>query len=100
MNFHGNPLPSAAELAGMLRHYTLAEITASLGADRKAITTKLRRHGMALGKPHSHYVVNAVPAPLKKQKVIHPDRVTRITFAGAHVTMPRVAFIDGQPSEI
>ncbi|MGR9384900.1 hypothetical protein [Rhizobium leguminosarum] len=95
MNFHNNPLPSAAELSGMLRHYTLAEVAASLGADRKAITTKLRRYGMAVGKPQSHYVVNVVVAPLKKEKKVHPDRVTRTTFAGAEVTMPRVRFIDG-----
>ncbi|MBY5821468.1 hypothetical protein [Rhizobium leguminosarum] len=97
MNFHGNPLPSAAELAGMLRHYTLAEVTASLGADRKAITTKLRRYGMGLGKPQSHYVVNVVVAPLRKEKKFHPDRVTRTTFAGAEVTMPRLTFLDGEP---
>lgn len=27
--------------------------------------------------------------------VRHPDRVTRVTFSGAQVTMPRVPFIDG-----
>ncbi len=30
------------------------------------------------------------PAPIR-----HPDRVTRVTLSGAHVTMPRVPTIDG-----
>ncbi|WEA60939.1 GcrA cell cycle regulator [Rhizobium sp. BJ04] len=32
------------------------------------------------------------PAPIR-----HPDRVTRVTLSGAHVTMPRVPSIDGYP---
>ena len=103
MNNHGNPLPSAHELAGMLTTQTLAEVTAALGVNRKAITTKLRRYGMAVGKPYQHYVVKnrwptVVSAPLKKERVYHPDRVIRITISGAEVTMPRVAFIDGDPT--
>lgn len=98
MNFHNNPLPSADELASMLTQHSLGEISSALGFSRKAITTKLRRYGMAVGKPQSHYVVNVVVAPLKKEKTFHADRVTRITFAGAEVTMPRVAFIDGEAS--
>jgi hypothetical protein len=104
MNFHSNPLPSAEELAGMLMNHSLAEVSASLGFERKAITTKLRRHGLAIGKPTANYVMKnrggppVVVAPLKKEKTFHPDRVSRLTFAGAEVTMPRVAFIDGPPA--
>ncbi|ANL33186.1 MULTISPECIES: GcrA family cell cycle regulator [Rhizobium] len=32
----------------------------------------------------------AAAAPIR-----HPDRVTRVTLSGAHVTMPRVPTIDG-----
>ncbi|PDT00091.1 GcrA cell cycle regulator [Rhizobium chutanense] len=32
-----------------------------------------------------------------KAPVRHPDRVTRVTLSGAHVTMPRVPSIDGYP---
>ncbi|MBP2486317.1 MULTISPECIES: GcrA family cell cycle regulator [Rhizobium] len=32
------------------------------------------------------------------QPIRHPDRVTRVTMSGAHVTMPRVPSIDG-PAE-
>lgn len=104
MNFHSNPLPSAEELAGMLTKHSLAEVSAALGFERKAITTKLRRHGLAIGKPTAHYVMKnrggppIVAAPLKKEKVFHHDRVTRITFAGAEVTMPRLTFLDGEAS--
>jgi hypothetical protein len=95
MNNHGTILPSAKELAGMLLTNTLAEVSAALGTHRKIITTKLRRHGMALGKPQSHYVVKVVALPLRKEKKVHPDRVTRVTFSGAEVTMPRLTFLDG-----
>jgi hypothetical protein len=104
MNFHSNPLPSAEELAGMLMTHSLAEVSASLGFERKAITTKLRRHGLALGKPTAHYVMKnrnnppVLAAPLRKEKAFHADRVTRITFAGAEVTMPRLTFLDGEAS--
>ncbi|NEJ74887.1 GcrA cell cycle regulator [Rhizobium phaseoli] len=33
------------------------------------------------------------PAPV--EPIRHPDRVRRVTFSGAEVTMPRVPFIDG-----
>ncbi|WHO72499.1 GcrA family cell cycle regulator [Rhizobium sp. BT03] len=33
------------------------------------------------------------PTPIR-----HPDRVTRVTLSGAHVTMPRVPCIDGPAS--
>ncbi|MBY3228562.1 MULTISPECIES: GcrA family cell cycle regulator [Rhizobium] len=34
---------------------------------------------------------DATPA----QRINHADRVIRVTFSGAEVTLPRVAFIDG-----
>ncbi|ACI55714.1 hypothetical protein Rleg2_2440 [Rhizobium leguminosarum bv. trifolii WSM2304] len=30
-----------------------------------------------------------------EQRIQHADRVIRVTFSGAEVTLPRVAFIDG-----
>ncbi|WP_434733749.1 hypothetical protein NL154_05615 [Rhizobium sp. YTUHZ044] len=100
MNDHGNPLPSAIDLAGMLKSQTLADLSASLGVSRKAITTKLRRHGMALGMPTRHYVSKnqlhgVISVPLKKEKTFHPDRVARTTLSGAVVTLPRIPTIDG-----
>lgn len=35
------------------------------------------------------------PLPATTAPIDHPDRVTRVTIAGAHVTMPRVPCIDG-----
>jgi GcrA cell cycle regulator len=35
---------------------------------------------------------DATPA----QRINHADRVIRVTFSGAEVTLPRVVFIDGE----
>lgn len=38
-----------------------------------------------------------LPAPIPEPavRILHPDRVRRVTISGAEVTMPRVPFIDG-----
>ncbi|QIG74574.1 hypothetical protein EVC10_066 [Rhizobium phage RHph_Y25] len=100
MNYHGNPLPTALELAEMLKTQSIAELAVAIGASRKAITTKLRRHGMALGSPVRYYVSKnkmqeVIASPLKKEKTFHPDRVSRTTISGSVVTLPRIPTIDG-----
>ncbi len=38
-----------------------------------------------------------LPAPILEPvaRILHPDRVKRVTISGAEVTMPRVPYIDG-----
>lgn len=97
-------LPLAGEIHAMMRGgKTQSEIARQYEVSPAAISKKLRRAGFDATRGYGGIrvvkkrdpVVTAImeqyPAP---SVTIHPDRVTRITN-GAHVTMPRVTFIDG-----
>ena len=92
-------LPCAGELNAMQRKgMTQGEIARLFGVTVSAINVKLRRGGFARIRAYGGARVNTVKAPEQYTSPSvskHPDRVTRVTFSGAHVTMPRLTFLDG-----
>lgn len=71
----------------MRQIYTLAESNRDRFPLRVA---KVRSKGVV--------VMELTPVVASPKRPAHPDRVTRVTFSGAHVTLPRVTFLDGPAS--
>lgn len=79
-----------------------AQIGKAIGRTPDAVYTKACQLRSIFGQRHAATGQIVKSAPIKAAVVQqerrpnpHPNRVTRITFAGATCTMPRVTFIDG-----
>lgn len=94
-------LPDATILAAMLREQSIKGVAITLDVSIKAIHIKLKRAGMAIGnKTRPARVLSGMrPRALSNRPAMPAlavDRVVRVTFTGARVTMPRISLIDGK----
>lgn len=87
-------LPEAHVLASDLRKATLADTARRYGVTPSAICVKLRRAGMprgtSPGRPQPPMAIPVV-AELEPSNI---DKVIRITFSGAKVSLAKVSYID------
>ncbi|WP_337267427.1 hypothetical protein [Oryzifoliimicrobium ureilyticus] len=93
------PLPQAAILAEQLLTQSLREVAALYGVTPSAVCVRLRRAGMARGKPKPRRAKGAqLAAPAPQPRPLRPGqirRVTRITEIGAAVSVAWVSILDG-----
>ncbi|MGM5009985.1 GcrA family cell cycle regulator [Rhizobium sp. 969_B3_N1_2] len=70
------------------------EIAERFGSKKNSVITMAGKHRDRFPARQSARV--SLPADATAaQRAHHADRVIRVTFSGAEVTLPRVAFIDG-----
>ncbi|MGO7779465.1 GcrA family cell cycle regulator [Rhizobium ruizarguesonis] len=70
------------------------EIAERLGSTKNTVINMAGRHRDRFPARQSARI--SLPEDATEgQRIHHADRVIRVTFTGAEVTLPRVAFIDG-----